>query len=98
MSSIQGQLLRLSRRHLVAIYVREGSLWVADFIDGRGELIDPAAWFRFNCGTSSAPAARRRMLRESAIPLSAELAAKIENLHRPASEISRLGNGNEELL
>jgi hypothetical protein len=81
-SCIQGQLLRLSVRREVAIYVREGSLWIADFVNGHGELVDPAAWFRFNCGTPWARGqARRRMLLESAIPLSEELAARIEELH-----------------
>jgi hypothetical protein len=81
-SCIQGQLLRLSEWREVAIYVREGSLWIADFVDGHGELVDPTAWFRFNCGTPWARGqARRRMLLESAIPLSAELAARIEELH-----------------
>lgn len=82
---IQGQLLRLSERREVAIYLRQGTLWVADFVDGCGELVEPVAWFRFNCGTTLARQARRRMLLESAIPLSAELAAKIEDLHRPNS-------------
>jgi hypothetical protein len=82
--AIQGQLLRLSERREVAIYLRAGMLWIADFIDGSGELVDPAEWFRFNCGTHSARRTRDRMLRESAIPLSAELVAKIECLHRPA--------------
>ena len=61
-SPILGQLLRLSKRREVAIYLREGSLWIADFFDGNGELVEPKIWFRFN---------------------SAELAAKIESLHRP---------------
>src|SRR3954469_7736889 len=78
---IQGQLLRRSERREVAIYLRAGQLWIADFIDGVGELIEPAAWFRFNCGTLWARRAHRRMLFESAVPLSAELAARIECLH-----------------
>ena len=82
-SSVQGQLLRLSERREVAIYLRWGTLWVADFVDGHGELIEPEIWFRFNCGSPSTRHARRRMLLESALPLSAEIAAKIENLHRP---------------
>ena len=82
-SLILGQLLRLSNRREVAIYLRDGSLWIADFIDGHGELVDPAAWFRFNCGSPTARQSRRRMLLESAFPLSAELAAKIESLHCP---------------
>jgi hypothetical protein len=95
-SLIQGQLLRLSERREVAIYVREGSLWIADFIDGRGELVEPVAWFRFNCGTPSTRPARRRMLLESAIPLSVELAAKIEGLHRPAPDAARGDDRKEE--
>ena len=39
--AIQGQILRLTQRREVAIYVRYGQLWIADFIDGCGELIDP---------------------------------------------------------
>ena len=88
-STIQGQLLRRSERHEVAIYLRDGTLWIADFIDGVGELIEPAAWFRFNCGTSQARRAHRRMLLESAMPLSAELAARIERLHRARADDHR---------
>ena len=78
---IQGQLLRRSERREVAIYLRDGRMWIADFIDGVGELIEPATWFRFNCGTPWARRAHRRMLFESAVPLSAELASRIERLH-----------------
>ena len=79
--SIQGQLLRLSEHRAVAIYLREGATWVADFVDGRGVLVDVDTWFRFNCGAPTNPYASRRMTRESAIPLSAELTARIESLH-----------------
>jgi hypothetical protein len=82
---IQGQLLRRSDRREVAIYLRDGRLWIADFIDGVGELIEPADWFRFNCGTPSARRAHRRMLFESAVPLSGDIAAKIERLHGDSS-------------
>jgi len=82
-SAIQGQLLRLSERREVAIYLREGALWVADFIDGEGELVDAATWIRFNCGGPGASWSRRRMLLESALPLSRDLVARIEELHRP---------------
>jgi hypothetical protein len=83
MHLIQGQLLRLSERREVAIYLRDGMLWVADFIDGDGELVEAKTWFRFNCGAHATCHARRRMVREAAIPLSAELIARIEHLHRP---------------
>ena len=81
-TAIQGQLLRWSERREVAIYLREDALWVADFIDGDGELIDAVTWFRFNCGTPFTSYARRRMILESAMPLSGQLAARIEVLHR----------------
>ena len=84
--SIQGQLLRRSERREVAIYLRSGELWIADFIDGVGELIEPAAWFRFNCGTPWARRAHHRMLFESATPLSVDLATRIERLHHPCAE------------
>jgi hypothetical protein len=92
---IQGQLLRLSERREVAIYLRQGRLWVADFIDGHGDLVEPATWFRFNCGSASALRARRRMLLESALPLSAELAACIECLHQQHREAQQIDNEGE---
>ena len=83
--SIQGQLLRQSERREVAIFLHDGALWVADFVDGQGQLIDATTWFRFNCGALSTSHARRRMVLESAVPLSAALVAKIERLPRPAA-------------
>ena len=80
--SIQGQLLRLSTHREVAIYLREGSTWVADFVDGRGVLADVPTWLRFNCGTAANAYAARRAALESAFPLSAELVARIEPLHQ----------------
>jgi len=80
--SIQGQLIRQSGRREVAIFLLDGQLRVADFIDGQGQLIDAATWFRFNCGAVSAAHARRRMVRESAVPLSEMLVARIEQLLR----------------
>ena len=94
---IQGQLLRLSERREVAIYLRDNVLWVADYIDGHGELVDAATWFRFNCGTPSTPYAQRRMVLESAIPLSAQLAQRIEGLHRLANPPKRGATVKSEL-
>ena len=98
--ALQGQILRLSERREAAIYLRNGKLWVADFIDGCGELIDAAKWFRFNCGSRASPHARRRMAIESAIPLYEQLEKRIEELHRsgsPASLYELLEKRNEEL-
>ncbi len=82
---IQGQLLRRSERREVAIFLRDGELWVADFIDGEGVLVDAITWFRFNCDALTSPYARRRMVVESAVPLSAELVARIRDLHASAT-------------
>ena len=43
--------------------------------------MDATTWFRFNCGTLATTHAQRRMVRESAIPISSQLVAKIERLH-----------------
>ncbi len=79
---IQGQVLRRSGRREVAIFLLDDALWVADFVDGRGEVIDAVTWFRYNCAGTSVSHAERRMLLESALPLSPELAARIETLLR----------------
>lgn len=79
---IQGQVLRRTERREVAIFLRDDALWIADFVDGQGELIDAVTWFRFNCAGASVTQAERRMLLESAMPLSADLAARIEMLLR----------------
>ena len=82
---LHGQVLRRSERREVAIFLRGHTLWIADFIDGSGELVDAPTWFRFNCGEFSNLHARHRMARESAIPLSEELVERIERLPLPAS-------------
>ena len=79
-SVLQGQVLRRSRRREVALFLRDDMLWVADFIDGHGEIVDAVTWVRFNCGTTASPQARRRMALESAVPLSEELVARIQAL------------------
>jgi len=80
---LQGQLLRRSERREVAIFLRDQALWIADFIDGDGELVDATTWFRFNCGDLTNAHARRRMVLESAIPLSPDLVARIRRLAPP---------------
>jgi hypothetical protein len=83
-SHIQGQMLRLSEHHAVAIYLRDGVMWIADFVDGQGSLVDANTWFRFNCGTLANSHALRRMALESATPISLELSGRIEALHEAA--------------
>lgn len=79
-SPLQGQVLRRNRGREAVLFLRNESLWVADFVDGKGELIDAVTWMRFNCGTASSVQAQRRMVFESALPLDDELAARVEAL------------------
>lgn len=92
---VQGQLLRLSARREVAIYLLDGMLWVADFIDGHGELFQPETWFRFHCGSLDAAQTQRRMLLEAGMPLSPDIVARIKELHRATDEVGarRLDGG-----
>jgi hypothetical protein len=77
---IQGQVLRLNERRVVVIFLRDGALWIADFIDGHGKLVESSVWFRFNCAAPTSTQARRRMVLEAGMPLSSELAERIECL------------------
>ena len=74
---VEGHLLRLNERHEIAIYARDGRLWVAEFVEGRGELTDATTWFRFHAKAHTC----RRIALRSAVPLSKETLAKIEELH-----------------
>ena len=80
-SAIQGQMLRRSARREVAIYLHAGALWVADFIDGDGHIVDAATWIRFNCGSASTYHACRRMICEAAFPVSRDLSQRIQQMH-----------------
>jgi hypothetical protein len=80
--SIQGQVLRLSERRMAAIFLHDDALWVADFIDGHGELVDAITWFRFHCGSISTGQARRRMVLDAATPLSEDVVDRIVSLQR----------------
>ena len=81
-SVIQGRLMRLGEHHEVAIYLRDGVAWVAEFKDGRGELVDAGSWFRFQAGGLRYSHGLRAAALESAIPLSGELVSRIECLHQ----------------
>ena len=93
---IQGQMLRLSEHHAVAIYLRDGVVWIADFVDGQGVLVDANTWFRFNCGNLANSHSLHRMALESAMPISSELGVRIEALH--AAAVHRRGQTLTELV
>ena len=75
---LSGNLLRLGERREIAIYLRNGTAWVADFKDGRGELFTVSTWFSLNQGGR----ALRRMDLDSITPLPEDVMERIERLHR----------------
>jgi hypothetical protein len=83
--SIEGHMIDLDPGHTIAVYVRNGACWVADFHSGRGELHDASAWFRFHAGGLRYCHNRRLAALKSTVPLIPEMLEKIERLHR-ASE------------
>ena len=77
-SALQGNLLRIGERREIAIYLRDGTPWVAEFNDGRGELFAVGAWFSLNQGGR----VLRRMEPDSIAPLPQDVVQRIERLHR----------------
>ncbi|HKA44527.1 MAG TPA: hypothetical protein VKF40_21255 [Burkholderiales bacterium] len=80
---IHGSLLRLSGRREIAIYLRDGAAWVAEFCDGRSKLCTAGAWFASSAGRSLVHAQRRGEV-ETITPLPRTLVPEIEALHRHA--------------
>ena len=74
---LSGNLLRLGERREIAIYLRDGTAWVAEFKDGRVELFTVSTWFSLNQGGR----ALRRMDLDSITPLPEDVAERIERLH-----------------
>jgi len=81
----QGNLLRLSERREIAIYLREGAAWVADFNNGRVALSMASEWYSTGGGRMLAHALRRGEV-ETISPLPEEVVQRIEMLHRRAAE------------
>jgi len=84
-SPIQGNLLRLNEHREVAIYLREGAAWVADFNNGGAELHSLSAWYSIGGGRMLAHALRRDAV-ETISPLPDEVVRRIESLHRCLEE------------
>ena len=78
----QGNLLRLSERREIAIYLREGAAWVADFNNGRVEFSIASAWCSMGGGGGMLAHALRRGEIEIVSPLPDEVVQRIESLHR----------------
>lgn len=79
--SIQGSLLRLGERREVAIYLRGGAAWVADFDNGRATLHTASEWHGTGEGRRLVYAQRRNKV-EPVSPLPGEIVRRIESLHR----------------
>jgi len=75
---LHGSLLRIGERRELAIYLRDGTAWVADFKGGHGEVSAAGAWFALNQDRW----ALRRAALDAITPLPADIVQRIENLHR----------------
>jgi len=89
---VQGQLLQLGKQHEIAIYLRNGERWVAEFRDGHAELIDASTWFRFLTGPLRSSHRHRAAALESATELTPAVLEKIERLHGNVEGRLLLGN------
>jgi hypothetical protein len=72
-----GNLLRLGEEREIAIYQRDGVVWIADFRGGCGELFTAGEWFALN----GRGGVLRRAGLDSIVPLPARLIDRIERLH-----------------
>lgn len=79
--SINGHMIALDAGHSIAIHERNGEGFVAEFRDGRAELMHAGTWFRFHAGGLRYCHNRRTDFRSS-MPLTPEMLEKIERLHR----------------
>jgi hypothetical protein len=80
--SLQGSFLRFGENHEIAIYIRDGVPYVAEFRRGRGELYTVGAWFSLR----NRGGVLRRAAPEPVVPIPAEVAERIERLHRRQPE------------
>ena len=85
MTPLQGNLLRLPGGREIAIYLRDGAAWVADFNNGCAALHIAGAWYSTGNGRMLAHAQRRGEV-EIISPLPDETIRRIEALHRRAAE------------
>jgi len=98
-SIVQGQFMRLSERHAIAVYLRDGTRWVAEFNDGHIELMDATTWFGFHAGTLRYSHAHRAAALRSATALPKEVLEMIECLHqRLDAQAAEAGRGKVAVL
>ena len=78
--SINGHMIALGAKHSIAIHERNGEGFVAEFRDGRAELMHAGTWFRFHAG-GLRYCHNRRTAFQSSTPLTPEMLQEIERLH-----------------
>ena len=76
---LSGNLLRLGEQREIAIYLRGGTAWVAEFKKGHGELYGVSAWF--SCYGRALVHAQRRGEVDIISPIPEDVVARIERLH-----------------
>ena len=76
---LSGNLLRLRARREIAIYLRGGTAWVAEFKNGHGEVHNVSAWFSLY-GRALVHAQRRGEVNIIS-PIPEDVVARIERLH-----------------
>ena len=74
-----GNLMRLGEQREIAIYLRDGAAWVAEFKKGRGEVSNMSAWFSLY-GRALVNAQRRGEVNIIS-PIPDDVMARIERLH-----------------
>ena len=80
LASINGHLIVGSGTHSIAVHDRRGVSWVAEFRDGRGELMRANTWFYFHAHRLGYW--QRRQAYKGAQPLPLPMVVEIERLHR----------------
>jgi hypothetical protein len=83
-AAITGNTMQLGERHSIAIHQRDGRCWVAEFREGRGELIDAASWYRSYLGALRYSHGRRLAALATLQPMTQDMIDQVEDLHRQA--------------
>ena len=84
--TINGSLLRVNDGRSVAIYLRDGIAWVAEFRGSRGRLLSVGEWHCFHA--RGVAHAQRRGEVEILSPIPGDAIARIEALHRRLGELN----------
>ena len=79
-TTFPGRVMHLGGGHRVVLHIRDELAWVAEFRDGRAQLVDAATWWRQVPPPLGSPLGRANALRNLG-PLSPEVQRQVEQLH-----------------